>query len=376
MYSYYLLENIIYVLFGLFLLVSSIQVFYYLRVFITPFLGKKSEKITSKQPVSVIICVKNEADNLRKHLPAILTQEFHEYEVIIVNDCSTDDTDTVIAEFMKKHDNLRTTSIMPNEKFSHGKKLAVTVGIKAAKYEWLVFVDADCFPVSNKWLSSIHSNFNKKEIVLGYGGYEHKKGLLNLYLRYDTVFIAFQYLGFAQVGQPYMGVGRNMSYKKSLFFKNKGFASHYDLFSGDDDLFINETATASNTAVEVTKESFTRSVPKQTWGEWFTQKIRHFTTANRYKAKHIFMLGLEPFTRLAFYLLLVLLLVAEFNNQIVLGVIGVRFLLQIWLGILAKTKFEEKGLYFMIPIFDVVSIFMNFVLYCISRIRVRKLRWK
>ncbi len=199
---------------------------------------------TGTEPVSVIICARNEDENLTEFLPKILTQEYPEFEVIVVNDCSWDNTETVIDEFARIFPNLKKISIKEDENYKHGKKFAVLVGIKGAKYENLVFTDADCYPSSNTWLKEMASGFtSKKEILLGYGAYIKTHGFLNKLIRFDTFTIALRYLSAGMKGKAYMGVGRNLGYKKSLFFKHKGFSSHYHINSGDDDLFVNEAAT-------------------------------------------------------------------------------------------------------------------------------------
>lgn len=328
-------------------------------------------------PISIIVCARNEEENLKKHLQAILEQKHQNFEVIVVNDCSTDNTEDVLGEFIRKYKNLRTTTITPDRKFTHGKKLALTVGIKAAKHEWLVLTDADCQVESDNWLNRLQENFrDDKEIVLGYGGYKQGKGLLNKYIRYDTLLIAIQYFSMALSGKPYMGVGRNLAYRKSLFFKNKGFAGHYNLISGDDDLFVNETATKNNTAVEMHPESFTRSEPNTSWRNWFKQKKRHFTTASRYKPKHVFILGLEPLSRLLFYMTFVYLLSLNIFTLPVIISGAVRFLMLFLLFKMASARFKEGRLLLWIIFFDLIALFINFNVYLSSAFRSKKSRWK
>ena len=192
-------------------------------------------------PVSVIICAKNEEANLRENLPLIMEQDYPEFEVLVVNDASTDGTEELLRDMKLRYPHLNTTSIVENVHIRQGKKLALTIGIKGATYDWVVLTDADCKPAGRKWLHTMQSNFSRDcHIVLGIGKYDRKKGLLNILIRFDTLYTALQYTGFAMAGHPYMGVGRNLAYRKSLFFNNKGFASHYELESGDDDLFIND----------------------------------------------------------------------------------------------------------------------------------------
>ena len=366
-----------YGLLGLFLFTLLIQLcYYYLLFFRIAFYKKRVH--TKKHPISVIICARNEAENLRNNLTSVLEQKHKDYEVIVVNDCSTDETDEVIGEYISKYKQLRTTTITPDKKFTHGKKLALTVGIKAARNEWLVFTDADCQISSDQWLNRMQENFtNNTDIVLGYGGYMRRKGLLNTYIRYDTLMIALHYLNFALKGMPYMGVGRNLAYRKSLFFKNKGFASHYGILSGDDDLFVNETANKSNTTIEISPGSFTYSVPKQTWSSWVKQKKRHFSTAKRYKNKHIFWLGLEPLSRFLVYLSFASLLGLNIFTIFVLIAFGIRFLSQLVIMKIAMNRLKEKGFLFGLFVFDIFALFINFNIYLSSAFtRRKKIRWK
>jgi len=222
-----------------------IQLLYFLVFYIRiAFKINQKSATEKKEPVSVIICAQNEAENLKNNLPAILEQNYENFQVIVVNDCSTDNSQDILSEMMTRYPNLYVTRIDKDEKFSHGKKLALTVGIKAAKNEWLLFTDADCKPADKNWIASMASNFTEKtDIVLGYGGSIKSKGLLNRLIRFDNLFIALQYFTFARAGIPYMGVGRNLAYRKSLFFKARGFASHHHIISGDDDLFVNQNAS-------------------------------------------------------------------------------------------------------------------------------------
>jgi glycosyltransferase involved in cell wall biosynthesis len=203
-------------------------------------------------PLSVIICAKNEVQNLKKNLSSILNQNYPNFEVIVVNDCSNDGTEWYLRDLSLDYKNLKIVTINDHPRFKHGKKFAVTMGIKAAQNENLVFTDADCFPESEHWLSLMQRNFdNQTDIVLGYSPYEIKGGFLNKFIRFETFYTAINYLSYALRGIPYMGVGRNLAYKKSLFFKGKGFASHMHILSGDDDLFVNQNANNFNTKIEI-----------------------------------------------------------------------------------------------------------------------------
>jgi cellulose synthase/poly-beta-1,6-N-acetylglucosamine synthase-like glycosyltransferase len=360
--------------------VFSIQVIYYLVVFgkVSRYSFLDTNKKNSKEAISVIICARNEAENITTNLPLVLEQDYPQYEVIVVNDCSYDESQDILEKMQEKYSHLRVTQIKPDEKFSHGKKLALTIGIKAAKNEWLVLTDADCKPESKKWLSTMQQNFSDSaEIVLGYGGYNAEKGFLNQLIRFDTFFIALQYFGFALCKIPYMGVGRNLAYKKSLFLKNKGFASHAQILSGDDDLFINEVANSKNTSVEFSIDAHTRSVPKKTFAQWTEQKKRHFLTSYRYKFLHKFLLGLEIFTRFLFYLSLIFLAIFSLKTlYIAVSLFIIRMTLQLFIFSSALKKLNEKKLLIISLLFDFILPLINLFLYTVKSINSKQHKWK
>ena len=303
--------------------------------------------------VSIVIPVYNGSNYLREAIESALNQTYGNTEVIVVNDSSGDHTETVLNDLSSKYKHLRYTSIPANEKFRHGKKLAMTIGIKSAKYDHLLFTDADCYPVSNEWIKHIAGRFTKeKTIVLGYGRYEKRKGLLNTLIRYETVFTAIQYFSLAIKGKPYMGVGRNLAYRKSLFFENKGFASHYHILSGDDDLFINEVGNNKNTAVEFGKESHTISLPEERFRGWFKQKQRHLKAGSHYNRSSKLRIGAELLSRSIFYGTLITLCLMSGWIWFVLGIYGILLLIKGIVFKLGMVRLNEKYLLLPSLIFD------------------------
>ncbi len=245
-----------------------------------------------QQNISVIICARNEAENLKKNLPRILNQNYRSYEIIVINDGSTDQTPNVLLDFHIESSTLRRLDVFDKPAGS-GKKYALAKGIEAAGYEVLLLTDADCQPATNNWIDGMQKHIRGPvEIVLGYAPYYKKKGFLNLFIRHETVYTAIQYLSFALIGQPYMGVGRNLAYKKKLFFQVGGFSSHQHLLSGDDDLFVNAAAHAHNTAICIDPQTFMYSEAEKNWPDFFRQKARHLTTGKHYNHRHKALLGI------------------------------------------------------------------------------------
>lgn len=254
---------------------------------------------SSQEGVSVIIAARNDSDNLMNNLPFILEQDHPNFEVIVINHQSTDDTFYILNAIQRQYPHLRVIHVEKNHHLKYGKKLPLTLGIKGAKFERLVFTDADCQPKSNQWLKTISAHVSdEKEIALAYGPLSSRKGFLNKLIRFDTTWIAMNYFAFAKAGVPYMGVGRNMAYTKSSFMRVDGFKSHYSLASGDDDLFIQDAATRKNTTVVLQPESFMESPSATSWESFIRQKTRHYTTSAHYRVFKKLLLGIYPLSLL------------------------------------------------------------------------------
>ena len=257
------------------------------------------------EPVSVIVCVLNEMAFIQKLLPELLSQQYPDFEVVVVSDRSHDELYDWLLFQSFQHQHLKVVRV--NQVYDHitPKKFALTLGIKAAKYEKILLTDADCLPASPHWIAEMQSGFSiEKKIVLGISQYHFQGGLLNFFIRHETFYTAVQYVSFALAGQPYMGVGRNLAYTKSLFFKNKGFLKHQQVMGGDDDLFIKDIATAQNTAICISAAGQTFSEPKQTWQAWYNQKRRHLSVGKYYTLTHKWLLGLHSFSQVGFWLIL------------------------------------------------------------------------
>jgi glycosyltransferase involved in cell wall biosynthesis len=346
-------------LFYLFIAVTAIQVFYYAGLFSRVAFFKKKEKNQSQQhPVSVIICARDEDENLARNLPGVLVQSYpSSFEVVVINDNSLDDSKYILQELKKTFRSLQVVELTQEAKLISGKKYPLSVGIREAKYEILLLTDADCVPASEHWVQKMQDAYDENiEVVLGYGAYHKTAGILNKLIRFETFHTALQYLSYALAGLPYMGVGRNLSYKKDLFLRNKGFASINHIPSGDDDLFINKVATKKNTAVVIDEETVTRSIPKTTWSGWRKQKARHYTTAKYYKPKHKFLLGLYFITQFIFYPLLVAAAIL-YDWRFVLVLFGIRLLLQGFIFYKSMKKLGEKDLW---PWFIFLDLWMFF----------------
>lgn len=362
--GYYSQHPILFCLLCLLAVTVLIQLIYYWGIFArVAFFKPKNDYTRKDEPVSVIICARDEYYNLQENLPLFLQQDYSNYEVVVVNHASEDDSKYILEDLSKEYPHLKIVNLPDDLNFFTGKKFPLSIGIKSAQHDICLFTDADCKPRGNDWLRKMASNFTfGTEIVLGYGAYLPGKSLLNRIIRFDTLRIAMQYMGLALAGIPYMGVGRNLAYRKSLFYRHNGFISHYRIHSGDDDLFINKAATRKNTRVEMRKESHTLSKPKATFRLWIRQKRRHLTSGIHYKLKHRFLLALNGISQFMFYGLVIFLLVIWYQPYIVIGLAALRLISQLIVVQKIMRRFAEKGFLFMVPFFEIFLLLLTPVL--------------
>lgn len=344
-------------LLGLFLLTFIVQLYYLItqhRLLST--YQPTAELPEPSVPVSVIISARNEEKNLIENLPAILDQDYPNFEVVVVNDCSTDDSETVLTGFKQQYPHLKIVTKNEHVRFKTGKKFALTLGIKAAANEYLLFTDADCVPASKNWITYMAAQFvtPKTQIVLGYSPYFETKNFLNSLIRFETLKTAISYLSAALNNNAYMGIGRNLAYTKTLFFASKGFAAHMHVISGDDDLFINQNATPNNTAIEVNPDAFVFSSAKTTFGGLFRQKKRHMGVGKLYKAKHRRMLSFDALSGLLFYPLFILCIVFNVEPLWVSGVFIMRWIAQLVVYKNIFKKLAAAAQLWYLPLIDFV----------------------
>ena len=369
--------NIPEVLAAIFIFLISAQLWIYIGYYRRLAFLKPGNVSNDLPPVSIVICAKNEEKFIPLNLPLILDQDYPEYEVVVVNDCSWDNTSEVLKEFSGKYKNLKIVTIKEDEHFAHGKKFALMVGIKGAKYEHLLLTDADCKPVGRDWVKKMMTAFSPGiEIVLGYSPYNGEKGFLNKLIRLDAFFIAVQYLSLAISNKTYMGVGRNLAYTKSLFFRNRGFASHHHISSGDDDLFVNQASNRANVAICADSTAFAYSSPKTDFKEWFRQKRRHLTTTLYYRTSHQALLII--LSGIPYLLHVWLLLLALFAGKYIfwaLFLFVLKLLIQFIIFQALCKRMNVKDLLLILPFLEIILLFI-YPAFVIANLFFKKSPWK
>ena len=363
------------------------QLYYYFRYL---WLRKDKSHLPSEgglPKVSVVVCAHNEAENLQNFLQILLSQDYPDYEVIVVDDESEDSTLILLEQYAREYPNFYHTFVPKGARVISSKKLALTIGIKAAHYDYILLTDADCRPESRNWIREMMMGYDSDstEMVLGFSPYFEMDTLLSGLISYDTLFIGLQYMGMARAGHPYMGVGRNLSYRRSTFFNNHGFQGLLDVRAGDDDLFVNKVISnyrkhnrrKSNVNVVCNPDALTWSAPKPTWKQWMQQKQRHLSVSNKYTLTNKIRLTFEPFTRGMIYVLLLVTLLYG-SHMLVAAVIAmwlIRLLIMLLVMNRAARKLQLSRIGLEIILYDILLPVITLYDMAVNSFRKQKIYW-
>jgi len=367
---------LLFCLFIAFAAAALVQLAYFWGVFSRLAFFRKKRAENESTPVSIVICARNEYLHLKKNLPIIMEQEYPDFEVVVVNDSSDDDTEFLLKTFAERYPRLTIVHFRENRNFFSGKKFPLALGIKSAKYDTILLSEADCRPASAFWLRNMqHAYSGKAEMVLGYSRIEERKGLFDKLIRFDAVFMAMKYMSYALAGMPYTGVGKNLSYSRKLFYRGGGFISHYRIRFGDDDLFVNRNAVPGKTRIEPNPESQTISTTLYTFSRWIKKKKRQITTARYYKGSHKWVLGFFSVTQLLFYLCFVPLVIWNVYLYVTLSIFALRMLSALFVFKRCMKQLQEHKLLLYLPLFELLLVFLTPLL-SLSASVVKQDKWK
>jgi cellulose synthase/poly-beta-1,6-N-acetylglucosamine synthase-like glycosyltransferase len=363
------------ILVALFFSAVGVQILY-LVIFIWAFSRKRIEKKSEAVPVSILVCAHDEESNLQELIPLLLAQDHPNFEVIIINDRSNDGTYDFLLKETKQNPRLRMVNVDHVPAHVNGKKFGITLGIRAASFEWILLTDADCRPSGTQWITSMSSRFeDQSQFVLGLSPYHKRPGFLNLFIRFESLLTSLQYFSFALLNNPYMGVGRNLAYRKSLFLEKKGFNQFLNVTGGDDDLFVNQHAKGSTTNVQFKPEAQMFSIPKSTWASFFHQKVRHLSVGKRYSLKHRILLGVFALTWIITWFTGVALLSLDITQWWIGAALVTRIIMvMITFGIFAKQArlpFELWAVPFLDFVYSIYYISTGLV-----ALLTKKIRWR
>lgn len=366
-------------IFWVFVASSGVLFLFYTIVSITLSVYKKPGQDTQEviPGVSVVISAKNELENLKRLIPLLLKQQFDVFEIILVDDKSTDETYDFAIDLDQQEAKVKLVRIDSTPDHINNKKYALTLGISAAKYDHILLTDADCFPESDFWIKEMSLGFtsDEKKFVIGYSQYIKAKGVLNTFIKYETMLTALQYYGIGLLGNPYMGVGRNMAYRKSLFLANNGFGKFQEVVGGDDDLLINRYAKRKNTNFVLSREATNYSIPKTKLSEFVLQKTRHLSVGKHYRGTDKLVLGFLSMSKIIFWISFIAAIMSVFQTYFVLSGFFLVMVSLLTALLVLKKKTGDKSSIWMLPFLDILFIFY-YISMALKVLFTKKVRWK
>lgn len=327
-------------------------------------------------PFSIIVAAHNEEEHLRNLILHLGNQSYPEYEIILVLDRCTDQSRKIASDLNTKFSRLNVIEIDQKPSGVDGKKNALEIGILAAKHDWMLFTDADCVPVSRSWIQSFANEIDPAtDILLGISKYQWMPGLLNALIQYETFQTALHFIGSAMSGKPYMALGRNVAYRKSLFLNSCGFSDTKHITGGDDDLFVQKNGNKRNTKVVLTPESLTNSVVKRKWKTYFVQKTRHLSVGKHYRLKLKIIHAFRAVVHLLVWMSFLYLAVNDSLGTITLGFFCSVIVIQ---GFIFTRTASKMGLPFSVLWFPITDLLYAVMLPAmgIRSAFVKRVKWK
>ncbi|MFP4470113.1 MAG: glycosyltransferase [Bacteroidales bacterium] len=371
-----ILNNPVYFTLALvFAAMALIQLFYFWFIFSRlAFYKSRNIPTDDMPPVSIVITASNQYRSLRDNLPALFEQDYSDFEVVVVNDNSDDDTDELLKSLSGKYPKLKVVELTQSLNWFRGRKFPLSLGIKSSANELLMLTDADCVPAGRHWLRQMVSAYKSGTcVVLGYASWK-SNSRINKWLRFTAFYDALMYLSMALAGVPFKGIGRNLSYKKSLFYAHKGFSSHYIIDAGDDELFVNRTASRKNTVIRPDPEAQVFSTRADGFSAWFKTERTRLLIRRFFRWKHRFALQLFNLSNFLFHSLFVILLVLGVSPLIILGIFLLRFISQMIIFGLSQKRLSEKKLLLLSPVFEFALILIDFLIW-LMLIFTKKKKW-
>ena len=327
---------------------------------------KNSPSPAKLPPVSVVLAAQNDGDWLRQNLVYLLEQDYPDFEVVVVDYLSTDETQYILRLLAQNYSRLKVVTLTNNANGYQGLKYPFSIGIKTAQNDILLLAEPECIPMDTtqfNWIRSMVSGYvhDHIDIVLGYCGIAYKPSLFNWLQQYDNLLYSVEYLGSAILRAPFTGNGRNLSYRRSLFLKNDGFIYHYNIPDGADDMFVNQNARPRNTAVVLSPESFTLVQPQPTLRQWHLYRRHRVSTHSFYSLPLKLRRLLPPLGILLFYLFGALLLaLAALPWQILAAALALKLAWQIVATAAAARRLAVKPVvYILSPLFEIYFLIAN-----------------
>ena len=358
-----------------FVLMFLIQLFYQLLMAHFSLSGKKKDKPVDYPSFSIIVPSRNYEENLRELIPTLLEQDYPDFEVVVVDDCSYDGTEWYLNELKLQSNKLKTSRIIQETDFPNA--LAITIGIRAASKEWLIFLNPLCRVSGRDWLKSFSEELNpKSEAAFGFVNYTNSYGSMRKFIKYEN-FDSFILYGSAR----YLGLSMpitdmNVAYKREQFLSRRGFAAVLDSPFSENELYLNKISNRSNSVYLQNKSTAVSFVGDTDWYDGMNFKKKQLLLKKKFTVGQSIFLWTNTISRLVFDISMIALLILSPWRIWVAGIWLLKIIHELVWGIVSMKRLGEKNLFPGLLIFRSIIPLFNSIISINQLFTGQKRKWK
>ena len=358
-----------------FVLMFLIQLFYQILMAHFSLSGKKKDKPVDYPSFSIIVPSRNYEENLRELIPTLLEQDYPEFEVVVVDDCSYDATEWYLNELKLQSNKLKTSRIIQETDFPNA--LAITIGIRAASNEWLIFLNPLCRVSGKDWLKSFAEELNpKSEAAFGFVNYTNSYGSMRKFIKYEN-FDSFILYGSAR----YLGLSMpitdmNVAYKREQFLSRRGFAAVLDSPFSENELYLNKISNRSNSVYLQNRATAVSFVGDTDWYDGMNFKKKQLLLKKKFTVGQSIFLWTNTISRFVFDISMIALLILSPWRIWVAGIWLIKIIHELVWGIVSMKRLGEKNLFPGLLIFRSIIPLFNSIISINQLFTGQKRKWK
>ena len=367
-------ELVLLTVFGVLFLLRLLHLFLFTgRVL---FRKKVDNNEAEKKPLSLILTIRNEEENLKNNLPKILSLENIDFEMVVVDDFSQDNSYLILGLLKDRYKRLTISALNQETKFS--TKLALNIAIKATNNKWILTVPVSLAEVAAEWLDYIsQATNNEKNVVIGYSTVARSKGFYNRLTRIENYFSYLKSTGYILNGIPFVYSVENVAFQKEKYFEIGGFGQKVTEHYANLELVINSFIRKKTTAVLFNKESSIRKTEVVKRADYFDLLKKSIRIESHLSSSKRVILFLIEFGKLLFLPIAAFVIVLLPELWIILaGLMGFIFTPYLFIIKITQNRLNERKIFIPSLVYDLLMPYYKLFFRWHFNRRSRKNRWK